>query len=103
MTNLGLNEISILASLLMEERYGLDIIRFLKEERNKKISLGGLYTTLNRLENKKYVKSRWGDKEENRKGNRRKYYQLTGDGKKALYEIKASISPLFNPEVEFGR
>ena len=100
MKNLGLNEIKILQALIFREKYGLEIIETLKNETGKGISLGGLYTTMHRLEKKGFVKSRWGESTAERGGNRRKYYRLTGTGEKALSEVKQSLSPLLNWEVQ---
>ena len=52
MNDLGLNEVRVLSSLLFREKYGLEIIKTVKEETGKSISLGGLYTTMHRLEKK---------------------------------------------------
>jgi len=98
--NLGINEARILSALLFGEKYGLEIIETLKKETGKGISLGGLYTTMHRLEKKKFVTSRWGESTAERGGNRRKYYKLTGTGERVLREVKQSLSSLLNWEVQ---
>ena len=98
--NLGNNETKILSALLLGEKYGLDIIETLQKETGKGISLGGLYTTMHRLEKKGFVKSRWGESTAERGGNRRKYYKLTGTGERVLREVKQSLSLLLNWEVQ---
>jgi len=98
--NLGINETRILSALLFGEKYGLEIIATLKKETGKGISLGGLYTTMHRLEKKGFVKSRWGESTAERGGNRRKYYRLTGTGERVLRDVKQSLSPLWNWEVQ---
>ncbi len=98
--DLGLKEIQILQILLGRDKYGLEIIKRVKEDTGRKMSLGGLYTTMHRLEKKGYVKSRWGETTPERKGNRRKYYCLTGAGRKSLQAVRQSLSPLLKWEVQ---
>ncbi len=98
--NLGINEARILSALRSGQKYGLEIIDTVKQETKKGISLGGLYTTMHRLEKKGFVKSRWGESTAERGGNRRKYYELTGSGRKVLLDVKESFTPLLNWEVQ---
>lgn len=77
----------ILAALLASgEQYGLELVETVSELSNsqKKISLGGVYTTLHRLEAKGWVEGRWGEASEDRQGARRRYYRITGLGERAL-------------------
>jgi PadR family transcriptional regulator, regulatory protein PadR len=98
--NLGINELRVLSTLMGKEKYGLEIIQFVKDETGKELSLGGLYTTLHRLEKKGYVKGRHGEATAERGGNRRKYYKLTGTGQKVLADARQSLSPLWNLGVQ---
>lgn len=93
--NLSLNEARIMSALVFGEKYGLKIITSIKKDTGKSISLGGLYTTLHRLEKKGYLKSRWGEATAERGGNRRRYYRLTGAGEKVLKEVRISLTPLW--------
>ncbi len=93
--NLSLNEAKIMSALIFGEKYGLEIIDSVERDTGKSISLGGLYTTLHRLEKKGYLKSRWGEATAERGGNRRRYYRLTGKGEKVLKEVRESLSPLW--------
>jgi DNA-binding PadR family transcriptional regulator len=100
--SIGKTEVLILAAL-SKERYGLEIIDEVCEitDSKQKLSLGGLYTTLHRMEEKGLVESRWGEPTEERQGARRKYYKSTGLGIKALKEAtrlyKAIVDYGFNP------
>jgi PadR family transcriptional regulator, regulatory protein PadR len=98
--NLGINELRVLSTLMGKEKYGLEIIRFVKDETGKELSLGGLYTTLHRLEKKGYVNGRHGEATAERGGNRRKYYKLTGTGQKVLADARQSLSPLWGLGVQ---
>jgi DNA-binding PadR family transcriptional regulator len=53
------------------------------------VTLGGLYTTLNRMEEKRLVVGRWGEESEAREGARRRYYSLTADGARVLSEAQS--------------
>lgn len=99
-------ETLILTALTQKERYGLEIIDKVEEltEHKVKLSLGGLYTTLQRMEEKKLLESRWGETTEVRQGARRKYYKMTGLGVRALNEathlFKSVIDYRLNPVYE---
>jgi len=89
-------EAIILAALVRREQYGLEIVRTVEKITHGRqlISLGGLYTTLNRMEAKGLVLSRWGETTEERQGARRRYYEVTGLGKRALADTKAVLAPV---------
>lgn len=92
-------ETLILTALSTRERYGLEIIDKAHEvsEGKVKLSLGGLYTTLHRMEGKGLIQSRWGESTEVRQGARRKYYKVTGLGVRALNEA----TQLFKAVVDY--
>jgi PadR family transcriptional regulator len=86
--NLGEFEQLILAALtiLGADAYGMTI-----HERVEKlaaglrsVSLGSVYTTLDRLEQKGYVKSWFSDPTPERGGRSKRYFEVTGAGEKAL-------------------
>jgi len=81
-------ETLILAALETSELYGLSLIERIKETTGQSRSLGGLYTTLHRMEHKGLVTSRWGESTEVRQGARRRYYQITALGQQALSETR---------------
>jgi PadR family transcriptional regulator, regulatory protein PadR len=84
-------EILILAALETSELYGLSIIERVKETTGQSLSLGGLYTTLHRMEQKGFVASRWGESTEVRQGARRRYYQITALGQQTLTETRRML------------
>lgn len=73
----------ILSLLSKGESYGYAIIQEVKKLSENKIEWtdGMLYPVLHRLEDRGFIKSRWGESDTGRK---RKYYSLKEDGKKAL-------------------
>lgn len=83
-------ETLILVALTTKERYGLDIVQRVKEITDGRLVLpaGTLYTTLHRMERKRLVVARWGETTEARQGARRRYYQITALGERALAETR---------------
>ena len=88
MNSLSRSEILILATLETREQYGLEIVGTMKKDTGQSISLGGLYTTLHRMERKGLVSARWGESTELRQGARRRYYKVTARGERALADTK---------------
>src|SRR5438874_1814114 len=87
-------EILIASAISGKELYGLQIVdEVLALTRGKRrISLGGLYTTLHRMESKKLVTSRWGETVVDRQGARRRYYKIAGLGARALSETERVLA-----------
>lgn len=79
----GSIDILLLSLIEKEDLYGYEIARRLKEKSNDSYFMGEgtLYPALQRLEKRKLVTSYWGDSES---GGRRKYYNITPDGKREL-------------------
>ena len=88
MNSLSRSEMLILAALGAREQYGLGILETMKKITGQSISLGGLYTTLHRMERKGLVTARWGESTELRQGARRRYYKITARGERALADTK---------------
>ena len=79
------NQEVILSALRFRNRYGLEIIQAIEKSGGKAIGFNSLYPNLKKLEKKGFVKSEWGSEApEKHTGARRKYYQITGTGTKAL-------------------
>jgi len=84
----GVLDMLVLKLLESEEKYGYQIINELKEKSNERFQLkeGTLYPILYRLEDDKYVESKWS--EAIGKKVPRKYYVITQEGREALREIE---------------
>jgi PadR family transcriptional regulator, regulatory protein PadR len=63
-------------------------------EKLKRVSPGAVYTTLGRMQTKKFVTRRRGDVVHERGGKARYYYRITGSGRAALIEAQ-EISTAF--------
>ncbi len=84
-TQLGNFEFEVLATLIRErnEVYGAHISKLLADA-GRSSSVGALYTTLERLEKKGFVSSRWGEPTPERGGRRKRYYVISASGVAAL-------------------
>lgn len=84
-------EEAILTSLLLEERYGLQIVDALKDITGNKIEInwGTIYPTLRKLKKRGLIESRLENKRlEVRRGNVRKYYKITPRGRHSVEEME---------------
>lgn len=75
----------ILSILNQHDSYGYEIAKIVRDETTFELKDSTMYVSLKRLESKGLIKSYWGDSQD--AGGRRKYYNLTEEGKKSL-EIK---------------
>jgi len=87
--NLGEFEVLILTALMMlgsESAYGLTIHEQLEKLVTglRVVSLGAVYTTLDRLEQKGYVRSWFAGATSERGGRSKRFFEITGSGEKAL-------------------
>jgi len=84
--NLGEFEILVLAALLRlkDQAYGAKIRSEIETRAGRSVSVGALYSTLSRLEDKAYIYSKMGDATAIRGGRAKRYYNLTGLGREKL-------------------
>lgn len=85
---LGLTSLQILAAIRDGRNYGLDIVAATG------LPSGTVYPTLGRLKEAKFVRARWEAQERaDREGRpRRRHYDLTADGARALAEGRARVA-----------
>jgi PadR family transcriptional regulator, regulatory protein PadR len=69
---------------LDDEAYGATIRREIEERTDRKLSISAVYTTLDRLERKGFVRSWIGEPTAQRGGRRRKHFALQPAGARAL-------------------
>jgi PadR family transcriptional regulator PadR len=84
--NLGdFEQLVMLAVLrLDDEAYGTSIREELKSRAEREVSPGAIFTTLERLESRGLVTSRYGEPTAERGGRSKRFYKLTPDGRRAL-------------------
>ena len=89
----SLEELVLLALLrLRDNAYGVTIRRELMERAGKDISIGAVYTTLERLEGKGYVSSRLGEATAQRGGRAKRYFRIEARGAEALTAARDFVS-----------
>ena len=86
-----LEQMMLMAILQLEDdAYGLDIQRELMERAGRKVTPGALYATLDRLEGKGAVTSRFADPAPGRGGKPKRYLTVTPEGIEALQEARSA-------------
>jgi PadR family transcriptional regulator, regulatory protein PadR len=94
----------LMVAALHDEAYGVSILENLEEKQEKKINISAVHVALKRLEDKGFVKSRFGGITEDRGGRRKKYYVITALGKRILdsqYDLRTSLYKQI-PKISFG-
>lgn len=81
---------------LDEAAYGVAIKEDIEQRTDRSISIGSLHSTITRLEEKGFLKSWLGDPTQERGGRRKRYFQLTNQGKAALRKVKALRDELWD-------
>lgn len=92
---LGSLEESVLLAVvfLAPSAYGVELHDTLREA-GRGVSIGSLYVTLSRLEEKGYVSSKNGEPTRERGGKAKRYFSITGLGQQALDEAAESRARL---------
>ncbi len=80
---------------LGDAAYGMSVRASIHDLINRDISIGAIYTTLERLQNKGFVKSRMGEATATRGGRAKKYFAVTGSGRKALKGVRTNLEVLW--------
>ena len=95
MPYLGAFEQLILFSVLQleDEAFGVSIRENIEERTGRTLSIGAIYTSLGRLEERGLVRSRT-EKPQGRTGRPRKYYRLSAEGARDLRESYSTIQSI---------
>ena len=92
----GLEEIVLLAVMrLGEKSYGVTIRREIEEKTGRDVSLGAIYPTLDRLEEKGLVRSWKGEPTGERGGRARRHFRLSESGLEVLRRSREAISAMW--------
>ena len=82
-------ELALLAVHALKERtYGVPVQQYMEKYTGRVVTIGAVYAALTRLEEKGYVRSVLGDATPVRGGKRKRFYEATAAGIKALHEMK---------------
>jgi PadR family transcriptional regulator PadR len=91
----GFEELVLLmVAALHDEAYGVSILEGLEEKLEKKFNISAVHVVLKRMQDKGFVRSRFGGITDNRGGRRKKFYVITALGKRILdnqYALRVSI------------
>jgi len=94
----------LMVAALHDEAYGVSILENLQDKLKKKVNISAVHVALKRMEDKGFVKSRYGGITEDRGGRRKKFYVITALGKKVLdgnYALRTGIYQTI-PEISFS-
>ncbi|MDR7121838.1 helix-turn-helix transcriptional regulator [Rheinheimera soli] len=80
---------------LKAEAYGTRIRQYLADTVDRDLSIGALYTTLERLEQKGLLTGRLGEATAERGGRAKKYFAVTAEGQQALIRSKQALDQLW--------
>jgi PadR family transcriptional regulator PadR len=96
-TTLGALELTTLLAVarLTDDAYGLAIRRALGARTGRDYSVGAVYTTLQRLEDKGLLTSRHSEPLPVRGGRSRRHFKLTGAGARALREAERHAASIW--------
>ena len=88
--NLGeFEEFALLAvCALKDATYGVPVQRYMEKHIGRSVTIGAVYAALTRLEDKNFVKSSLGDATAVRGGKRKRLYEPTPAGMKALKDLR---------------
>lgn len=75
---------------LREQAYGMKIGDAIEDASGRTVSVGALYTTLSRLEDKGLISSWMGEATAERGGRAKKYFKIEAPGKLALSDAETS-------------
>ncbi|MDW7692432.1 helix-turn-helix transcriptional regulator [Flammeovirgaceae bacterium SG7u.111] len=87
-----------------DEAYGVSILESLEDQLGKKLNISAIHVALKRMDDKGFVKSRFGGITSDRGGRRKKFYIITALGKRKLDQQYALRTRIYNqiPKISFG-
>ena|SRR5436190_23342328 len=94
----------LMVGALHDEAYGVTILEGLEKNLDRNFNISAIHVALKRLEDKGLVKSHFGGITTDRGGRRKKFYVMTGYGKKAVdaqYTLRTAIYKQI-PKISFG-
>jgi len=93
---LGIFEYEVLSLLLQRPRnaYGAAIQERISERIERDVSIGAVHTALDRLQEKGFVSSWWGEPSAIRGGRRKRYYKIEAAGIEAVRRTEAAWNGL---------
>jgi DNA-binding PadR family transcriptional regulator len=75
-------------AILGEEAYGVTVTQELEQKTGRSVGFSSIHTTLQRLEEKGFLSSKMGGATAERGGRRKRFFEVTALGRRALLEVK---------------
>jgi PadR family transcriptional regulator, regulatory protein PadR len=76
---------------LADQAYGVTVRQEIESRTKREVSIGAVYATLDRLENKGYVKSHLSDPTPERGGRSKRYFEVTAKGIAAVNRTRHAL------------
>jgi DNA-binding PadR family transcriptional regulator len=97
-TYLGEFELVVMLSIMRlgDDAYGVPITRDIGEQTGRSVAFGTVYATLERLQEKGYVRSELGDATAERGGRAKRYFRATSTGVKTVRDTKRNLMRLWH-------
>ena len=92
----------LLVGILEEEAYSFKIAEEFELQTKRAVSIGAVHSTLNRLEEKGFLKSEMGKSTAERGGRRKRIYVITAFGRRVLRESRDFKVSLWQQYPEFA-
>jgi DNA-binding PadR family transcriptional regulator len=80
---------------LGDDAYGTMIRREIESQANRSVTVGALYSALNRLEEKGFLAGRLGDPTPERGGRAKRYYTVRAAGRAALRRSRLALDSMW--------
>jgi PadR family transcriptional regulator, regulatory protein PadR len=96
-SNLGTFELTVLLALIRlgDSAYGIPISHEIRVRGGREVSLGSIYSTLERLKTKGLVSSEVGEPTPERGGRAKKYFRVTAEGLREVRETQRLLKRLW--------
>ncbi len=91
---------------LGDRAYGVSIRREIEVRTNRDVAIGALYTSLERLERKGYLRSAMSEPTAERGGRSKRFFALTASGARVVREARARLNRMWDglaPDLKRGR
>ena len=94
--------ILLVVGILNDNAYGISIKEEVEKQSGRPLSISAVHAVLLRLEEKELLKSWMGGETKERGGRRKRFFQVTGLGRKTLIEVRELRTKLWNLMPDFS-
>lgn len=94
----------LIVAILQDEAYGVKVMDEIQDQVNRKVNISAVHTVLDRLEKKGFVSSEMGGASAERGGRRKRIFNITSEGSKAIEFVHQTRNTLYSkiPRNVFG-